>query len=75
MKADRVLIEVIMDQGGSFSLITSRELAEDFVAEWKEGINRMISIRGVADHRDANEVSTNLSRGSIIGTIITEVKL
>ena len=76
MSDNRVFISITMENTGTWMLVTSEEIAKDFVAEWTsvDG-EQLISIAGVLDHRDANEIAYTFRKGNIELVQILEIKV
>lgn len=58
------------------TIITSATLANDFINAWQEtNGDQVLSISGVCDHRDANNVEYHIRKESIDAIRILEIKV
>ena len=75
MNQDRVYVEV-HTSSVVWTLITSRQQANDLVEAWKSpSPAKVITIDGAIDHRDGNGVVFHIETDSIVGVHIQEMKL
>jgi hypothetical protein len=75
MSEERVYVE-IRTCDTAWSIITSRELAEEFIEEWKTSDGeKILEISGVCDHRDANQIEVHIEKEAIVGVYVQELKL
>lgn len=76
MSESRVLVDIILEGGSQWSLITSDAQAEDFVQEWQKQIEGIqITISGVVEHTDANEVTIWFDKDKIMVVRKMEIKI
>lgn len=76
MSESRVVVEIICRSGQLWSVITSEGQADEFLEKWikqVEGIR--ISISGVVQHTDANEVSLTFEKEQIMVVKVMEIKI
>ena len=75
MNQDRVFVEIRLGDI-AYMLITSQSQADEF-AEARKRVDgdTILEIRGVTDHRDANNVRYVLEKDAITGVMVQEIKL
>ena len=74
MNEERVFVSIQTDDA-TWSLVTSSSQVNEFIGAWKsiDG-DKVVSIAGVLDHRDANEIVYHLLKEAVSGVHIQKIK-